>query len=153
MNPILEAVETAYLKKRPSFRVGDVLRVDLKIIEGDNERVQAFEGIVIRKCGHGIASTFTVRKMSFGVGVERTLPLHSPRIESMKVLRSGKVRRAKLFYLRHKSGKEGRIKEQFQEIESGKPAAKAPRAKAAKAEKAPKAEKAKPAKAKKKASA
>lgn len=111
-NPILEQIESSYLKKRPSFRVGDVVRVDLKIVEGDNERLQAFEGIVIRKRGHGIGATFTVRKISFGVGVERTLPLHSPRIDSMKVLRSGKVRRAKLYYLRNLSGKAARIEEE-----------------------------------------
>ncbi|HNJ05419.1 MAG TPA: 50S ribosomal protein L19, partial [Leptospiraceae bacterium] len=92
-------------------------------------------------------------RISHDIGVERIFPYESPSIAKIEVMRKGKVRRAKLFYLRHKSGKEGRIKEQFQEIESGKPAAKAPRAKAAKAEKAPKAEKAKPAKAKKKASA
>ncbi|HMU96169.1 MAG TPA: 50S ribosomal protein L19 [Elusimicrobiota bacterium] len=121
MNPILEKVESAFLKKNPpAFRVGDVVRVDIKIVEGESERVQAFEGVVIRKRGHGIASTFTVRKMSFGVGVERTLPLHSPRIESLKVLRSGKVRRAKLYYLRDLTGKAARIEE-----ETASPVAKA----------------------------
>lgn len=113
MNPILDQVEKSFLKKNPpTFRIGDVVRVDVKIVEGESERVQAFEGIVIRKRGHGIALTFTVRKISFGVGVERTFPVHSPRIDSLKVLRSGKVRRAKLYYLRDLSGKAARIEEQ-----------------------------------------
>src|SRR5688572_22711934 len=113
MNPILDQVEKSLLKKNPpAFRVGDVVRVDVKIVEGESERVQAFEGVVIRKRGHGISLTFTVRKISFGVGVERTFPVHSPRIESLKVLRSGKVRRAKLYYLRDLSGKAARIEEE-----------------------------------------
>ncbi|MBP9699322.1 MAG: 50S ribosomal protein L19, partial [Elusimicrobia bacterium] len=93
------------------FRAGDVIRVDVEILEGESRRVQAFEGVVIRRRGHGIATTFTVRKISFGVGVERTFPLHSPRIQGIKVLRSGKVRRAKLYYLRDLSGKAARIEE------------------------------------------
>ena len=96
----------------PEFRPGDTLRVGVKVVEGDRSRVQAFEGVVIRKRGHGIGTTFTVRKISFGVGVERTFPVHSPRIESLKVLRSGKVRRAKLYYLRDLSGKAARIEEE-----------------------------------------
>ena len=113
MNPILDQVEKSFLKKNaPSFRIGDVVRVDVKIVEGESDRVQAFEGVVIRKRGHGIGTTFTVRKISFGVGVERTFPVHSPRIEGIKVLRSGKVRRAKLYYLRDLSGKAARIEEE-----------------------------------------
>lgn len=112
MNPILEKVGNAFLKKNPpAFRVGDVVRLDIKIVEGESERVQAFEGVVIRKRGHGIGGTFTVRKISFGVGVERTFPIHSPRVEGLKVLRSGKVRRARLYYLRELTGKAARIEE------------------------------------------
>lgn len=113
MNPIVEKVGAAYLKKSvASFRPGDLVRVDVKIIEGASERVQAFEGVVIRKRGHGIGATFTVRKVSFGVGVERTFPLHSPRIEGITVIRSQKVRRARLYYLRNLSGKAARLREQ-----------------------------------------
>ncbi len=110
MNAIIDKVEKAFLKKNPAqFRAGDVLRVDVEIIEGESRRIQAFEGVVISRRGHGIGTNFTVRKVSFGVGVERTFPLHSPRIQGIKVLRSGKVRRAKLYYLRDLSGKAARI--------------------------------------------
>jgi large subunit ribosomal protein L19 len=112
MNAIIDKIESGFLKKNPGqFRAGDVVRVDVEILEGESRRVQAFEGVVIRRRGHGIATTFTVRKISFGVGVERTFPLHSPRIQGIKVLRSGKVRRAKLYYLRDLSGKAARIEE------------------------------------------
>src|SRR5688572_27556957 len=110
MNPIVDKIGQAHLKKNlPAFRPGDQVRVDVKIVEGQSERVQAFEGVVIRKRGHGISATFTVRKISFGVGVERTFPLHSPRIESVTVVRSQKVRRARLYYLRDLSGKAARL--------------------------------------------
>ena len=95
----------------PEFRPGCTVRVDVKIKEGDKSRIQAFEGLVIAKEGSGIAETFTVRKMSSGVGVERTFPLHSPIIDKITVVRRGKVRRSKLFYLRGLSGKAARIKE------------------------------------------
>lgn len=112
MNTIIDKVESAFLKKNPvAFRAGDVVRVDVEIIEGESRRIQAFEGVVISRRGHGIATNFTVRKISFGVGVERTFPLHSPRIQGIKVLRSGKVRRSKLYYLRDLSGKAARIEE------------------------------------------
>ncbi len=112
MNTIIDKVESAFLKKNPAqFRAGDVVRVDVEIIEGESRRIQAFEGVVISRRGHGIGTNFTVRKISFGVGVERTFPLHSPRIQGIKVLRSGKVRRAKLYYLRDLSGKAARIEE------------------------------------------
>ena len=123
MKSILDKVESAFLKKVPEFRVGDVVRLDVEIIEGESKRVQAFEGVVIRKRGHGIGATFTVRKISFGVGVERTFPLHTPRITGIKVIRSGKVRRAKLYYLRDLTGKAARIEEETQNVT---PAAKAP---------------------------
>ncbi|MFA5974550.1 MAG: 50S ribosomal protein L19 [Elusimicrobiota bacterium] len=93
------------------FRVGDQVRVLLRIIEGESERLQAFEGTVIRRRGHGLSSMFTVRKISFGIGVERTLPLHSPRIEKIEVMRSGHVRRAKLYFLRERSGRAARLDE------------------------------------------
>ena len=95
----------------PEFRSGCTVRVDVKIKEGDKSRIQAFEGVVIAKQGSGIAETFTVRKMSSGVGVERTFPINSPIIDKITVLRRGKVRRSKLFYLRERSGKAARIKE------------------------------------------
>jgi large subunit ribosomal protein L19 len=112
MKSIIESIETAQLKKNlPDFRPGDTVRVDVEIIEGESRRVQAFEGIVIRKRGHAIGATFTVRKVSFGVGVERTFPLHGPRIQSITRVRAGKVRRAKLYYLRDLAGKAARIEE------------------------------------------
>ncbi|MDQ0190580.1 50S ribosomal protein L19 [Alicyclobacillus cycloheptanicus] len=95
----------------PAFRPGDTLRVHVKVREGQRERIQVFEGIVIRRRGSGISETYTVRKISYGVGVERTFPVHSPKIEKIDVVRRGKVRRAKLHYLRGLSGKAARIKE------------------------------------------
>ena len=95
----------------PAFRPGCTVRVDVKIKEGDKERIQAFEGVVIDRHGSGVNESFVVRKISNGVGVERTFPVHSPIIDKITVLRVGKVRRAKLFYLRGKSGKQSRIKE------------------------------------------
>lgn len=95
----------------PSFRPGDTLRVHVKVVEGNRERIQVFEGIVIKRRGSGISETFTVRKVSYGVGVERTFPLHSPKIDKIEVKRRGKVRRAKLYYLRNLRGKAARIKE------------------------------------------
>jgi len=95
----------------PSFNVGDTIKVFFKVIEGAKERLQAFEGIVISRRGGGLRESFTVRKISFGVGVERTFPLHSPKIDSIKIVRRGKVRRAKLYYLRALTGKAAKIKE------------------------------------------
>lgn len=136
MNSIIDYVESKYSKKSVTpFRVGDTVRVDVKIVEGESERVQAFEGVVIARRGHGLSETFTVRKISFGVGVERTFPVHSPRVEKLQVLRSGKVRRAKLYYLRELAGKAARIEEQTTDD------APAPAAEKSKAEKAPKPEK------------
>src|SRR5512147_352230 len=117
MNTILDQVEKSFLKKNiPSFRPGDLVRVEVKVVEGESERVQAFEGVVIRRRGHGMGATFTVRKVSFGVGVERTFPLHSPRLDKIEVQTRGVVRRAKLYYLRKLAGKAARI----QEEDSGK---------------------------------
>ncbi|MDR3214879.1 MAG: 50S ribosomal protein L19 [Bacilli bacterium] len=95
----------------PDFSSGDTIRVHVKIVEGNRERVQVFEGVVIKRQGGGVGATYTVRKISSGVGVERTFPLHSPRVEKIEVIRRGKVRRNKLFYLRQRSGKSARIKE------------------------------------------
>lgn len=95
----------------PPFRPGDTLRVHVKVKEGNRERIQVFEGVVIKRRGGGISETFTVRKISYGVGVERTFPLHSPKIEKIEVVRRGKVRRAKLYYLRKLRGKAARIQE------------------------------------------
>lgn len=95
----------------PEFRPGDTVRVHVKVVEGTRERIQVFEGVVIKRRGGGISETFTVRKVSYGVGVERTFPLHTPKIEKIEVVRRGKVRRAKLYYLRNLRGKAARIKE------------------------------------------
>ncbi|WP_435921268.1 50S ribosomal protein L19 [Paenibacillus sp. DYY-L-2] len=109
---IVQAITQEQLRKDiPSFRPGDTLKVFVKVIEGSRERIQLFEGVVIKRRGGGISETFTVRKISNGVGVERTFPLHSPKIDKIEVARRGKVRRAKLYYLRELRGKAARIKE------------------------------------------
>ncbi|WP_409305399.1 50S ribosomal protein L19 [Peribacillus sp. SCS-155] len=95
----------------PAFRPGDTVRVHVKVVEGTRERIQVFEGVVIKRRGGGISETFTVRKVSYGVGVERTFPVHTPKIANLEVVRHGKVRRAKLYYLRELRGKKARIKE------------------------------------------
>ena len=106
------AVERDQIKPNvPPFRPGDTVRVHMKVAEGGRDRLQAFEGVVIGRRGGGLREAFTVRRISHGVGVERTFPLHSPRLEKIEMLRSGRVRRAKLYYLREKVGKETRIKE------------------------------------------
>ncbi|GEN34128.1 MULTISPECIES: 50S ribosomal protein L19 [Aneurinibacillus] len=112
MQHIIREITQANMKQDiPSFRPGDTVRVHLKVVEGQRERIQVFEGVVIKRRGGGISETFTVRKVSYGVGVERTLPLHSPKIDKIEVVRHGKVRRAKLYYLRDRVGKAARIKE------------------------------------------
>ncbi|MGD0263799.1 MAG: 50S ribosomal protein L19 [Candidatus Methylomirabilota bacterium] len=109
---LIQAVEEQHLRKDlPPFRPGDTVKVQVKVVEGDKERLQAFEGICIRRRGGGLSATFTVRKVTYGVGVERTFPLHSPSIDRIEVLRQGQVRRAKLYYLRKLKGKAARIKE------------------------------------------
>ncbi|HCV8212283.1 50S ribosomal protein L19 [Staphylococcus aureus] len=109
---LIEAVTKSQLRTDlPSFRPGDTLRVHVRIIEGTRERIQVFEGIVIKRRGGGVSETFTVRKISSGVGVERIFPLHTPKIEKIEVKRRGKVRRAKLYYLRSLRGKAARIQE------------------------------------------
>lgn len=112
MHPLVREVEASYLKTdRPYFRPGDTIRVHVRIVEGNKERVQPFEGLVIAIKGSGIRETFTVRRMSFNVGMERIFPLHSPRIERIEVVRRGETRRAKLYYLRDRRGKKARLTE------------------------------------------
>ena len=112
MNTIIKNIEDAQLKAQaPEFRVGDTVRVSAKIKEGNRERIQVFEGTVLKKQGTGVRATFTVRKISNGVGVEKTWPLHSPIVEKVEVVRLGKVRRAKLNYLRDRVGKAAKVKE------------------------------------------
>jgi len=109
---LIKVVEQQYVKADiPEFRPGDMVRVDYKVVEGGKERIQAFQGVVIKRQGSAIKETFTVRKLSNGVGVERTFPVHSPKVANIEVLRKGKVRRAKLYYLRDRQGKAARIKE------------------------------------------
>lgn len=108
----LNAIAEPYLKKDiPEFRPGDTVRVHVRVVEGNKERTQIFEGVVIARKHGGIADTITVRKISYGVGVERTFPIHSPTVAKIEVVRKGKVRRAKLHYLRNLSSKEARLKE------------------------------------------
>ena len=107
---LIEQIEEKQKKNiKEQFRAGDTVKVFFKVVEGGNERIQAFEGVVIQKRGTGLTETFTVRKISFGVGVERIFPIHSPRIEKIQVMRQGKVRKSKLYYLRNLSGKAARI--------------------------------------------
>lgn len=113
----IRTVEASQLKRdRENFAVGDTVRVHVKVIEGEKERTQVFEGVVIRRRGEGARASFTVRRISYGVGVERTFPLHSPRIEKVQVMRHGQVRRAKLYYLRQLTGKAARLKEKRTEV-------------------------------------
>ncbi len=112
MKGIIEAINKENLKETvPAFNVGDTVKVSVKVIEGTRERIQMFEGICIAKNGGGISETFTVRRISFGVGVERTFPLHSPKVADVQVVRRGKVNRAKLYYLRGRTGKAAKVKE------------------------------------------
>jgi large subunit ribosomal protein L19 len=109
---LIKVIEKENMKEEiPEFAVGDTVRVYVKVVEGSRERLQAFEGTVIARKNGGVRETFTVRRLSFGVGVERTFPLHSPKISSIEVVRKGKVRRAKLYYLRGLKGKAAKVKE------------------------------------------
>ena len=112
MNSIIDAINQENVKASiPEFNVGDTVKVLVKVIEGDRERIQAFEGVCIARKHGGISETFTVRRMSFGVGVEKTFPIHSPKVADIIVVRKGKVRRAKLYYLRERTGKAAKVKE------------------------------------------
>jgi len=117
MSKVIETLERAQLRDDiPQFKAGDTVRVHFKVIEGQRQRIQVFEGIVIKRQGAGARETFTVRKQSFGVGVERTFPLHTPKIEKIEVAAIGDVNRAKLYYLRGKVGKKARIRELRQDV-------------------------------------
>src|SRR4051794_1533511 len=111
MSSVIDSLERAQLRRVPKFDAGDRVRVHFQVIEGNRRRTQVFEGVVIKRQGHGARETFTVRKQSFGVGVERTFPLHSPKIEKIEVAARGDVRRAKLYYLRGRVGKRARVRE------------------------------------------
>lgn len=112
---LVKSVDETYKKKVPVFNIGDTVRVYTKVVEGDKERLQPYEGAVIARKGGGVSETFTVRKVSFGIGVERIFPIHSPNVDRVEVLRQGDVRRAKLYYLREKKGKHAKIKEKEKE--------------------------------------
>ena len=112
MNKLIQDITSEQLRSDiPEFRAGDTVRVHAKVVEGSRERIQLFEGVVIKRRGTGVSATYTVRKMSSGVGVERTFPLNTPRVAKLEVVRYGKVRRSKLYYLRSRTGKAARIKE------------------------------------------
>src|SRR5438309_9300882 len=116
MSKIIDSIERAQMRTVPRFKAGDTVRVHFQVIEGQRRRVQVYEGIVIKRQGSGARETFTVRKQSFGVGVERTFPLHSPKIEKIEVTAVGDVNRAKLYYLRGRVGKKARIRELRQDV-------------------------------------
>src|SRR4051812_39833723 len=111
MSQIIENLERAQLRRVPAFQAGDRVRVHFQVVEGNRRRTQVFEGVVLRRQGNGARETFTVRKLSFGVGVERTFPVHSPKIEKIEIAARGDVRRAKLYYLRGRVGRAARVRE------------------------------------------
>ena len=125
MSTIIDKLEKAQLQRVPSFDPGDRVRVHFQVVEGTRRRTQVFEGVVIKRQGSGARETFTVRKQSFGVGVERTFPLHSPKIEKVEVPARGDVRRAKLYYLRDRVGKAVRLREKRDDVAEGGAAKKA----------------------------
>lgn len=121
MSNLIQALEKEQLRTDlPKLEIGDTVRVFVKVVEGTRERLQAFEGIVIKIQGGGIRTSFTVRRISYGIGVERTFPMHSPRIGSIEVVRHGRVRRAKLYYLRGRSGKAAKVRERGLPLKSNK---------------------------------
>ena len=120
---LIDQVDAASLRSDiPAFRPGDTVKVNVKVVEGNRSRIQAFQGVVIARAGDGVRETFTVRKISFGVGVERTFPVHSPSLESIEVVSLGDVRRAKLYYLRKLRGKKAKIKEKRENAPTAKKA-------------------------------
>ena len=124
MHPLIKAIEAEQLKKDVHrFKIGDNIRVSVRVEEGDKTRTQLFEGIVIKRQGSGIRESFTVRRVSFGEGVERNFPLHSPTVQKIELVRTGKVRRSKLYYLRKQTGKKGRIEEGKREEAQASPSA------------------------------
>jgi large subunit ribosomal protein L19 len=144
MSTVIDTLERTQLRRVPRFQPGDRVKVHFQVVEGTRRRTQVFEGVVIKRQGHGVRETFTVRKQSFGVGVERTFPVHSPKIERIEVTARGDVRRAKLYYLRDRVGKRARVRERRytgpeEVVETGllyDPAAEAEEAEARKAEEA-----------------
>ena len=129
MHPIIKELEAEQLKKDlPHFKVGDSVRIAVKVEEGDKTRTQNFEGVVVSKQGSGLRESFTVRRVSFGEGVERKFPVHSPTVQKVELVRSGRVRRAKLYYLRKTTGKGGRIEEERRKDEAAPGAVAAPTA-------------------------
>ena len=117
VNPLIAKITESQLRNDiPDFRAGDSVRVHARIVEGSRERIQIFEGVVIKRRGEGISETYTVRKISNGIGVERTFPVHSPRVAKIEVVRYGRVRRAKLYYLRERTGKSARIPERRRDV-------------------------------------
>ena len=122
MNALDLIAQGSMKEETPKFQIGDTVKVAVKIREGSRERIQMFEGTVIAIKGSGISKTFTVRRLSYGVGIERVFPLHSPNVESVQVIRSGKVRRAKLYYLRDRVGKAAKVKETLQRDNAAKTA-------------------------------
>ncbi len=111
-NEIMDQLEKSQMKKDiPDFRPGDTVRAHVRVVEGSRERIQVFEGVVIKRRGSGMNESFTLRRVSYGVGVERTFPLHAPKVEKIEVVRRGRVRRAKLYYLRQRRGRAARIRE------------------------------------------
>ena len=126
MSNIIDQIEKESMRTDiPDFRIGDTVKVFVKVVEGNKERLQAYEGVVIARKNGGLRETFTVRKISYGVGIERIFPVHSPRIEKVEVVRHGKVRRAKLYYLRNRVGKATRVKEDVLATNKAKEAAEA----------------------------
>ena len=120
MSKVIDSLERDQLRKVPAFQAGDRVRVHFQVVEGNRRRTQVFEGVVLKRQGSGARETFTVRKQSFGVGVERTFPLHSPKIERIEVASRGDVRRAKLYYLRELRGKKAKIKEKRETVPATK---------------------------------
>ena len=116
---VIQAIEAEQMKEnQPDFRIGDTIKVHVKIVEGQTERIQIFEGVCIAKRNSGIRKTFTVRKISYGVGVERVFPLHSPRVDKIEIVRPGRVRRSKLYYLRDRFGKAAKVRELIKKKQS-----------------------------------
>ena len=113
MDALKLIAENSVKKEIPEFEIGDTVKVDVNIKEGDRERIQVFEGTVIARKGSGVSETFTVRRLSYGVGIERVFPIHSPNVKDVKIVRRGRIRRAKLYYLRDRVGKAAKVKEQL----------------------------------------
>ena len=139
MSGIIESIERRQLNRVPAFRPGDRVKVHFQVVEGNRRRTQVFEGVVIKRQGHGARETFTVRKQSFGVGVERTFPVHSPKIEKIDVVQIGDVNRAKLYYLREKVGKKARVRavqrrDKLSSLDGGQPVEEEPEEPVAEAE-------------------